>query len=237
MTPQTMQPNASHHWCVCHLVLARRATPCRLGLPRMTLVATLALALAGCAEFNEFRGLRTDIAHLRSDLSAHSETLATLASRVDQLERRESITNRGAGQSPQELTRAVDVLLKKALETESRLNTIEDTRPLVRAPEKSPKPARQPVSEAKAPAAPRGNAQNGSTLPDQTAATSQKKASRGAKDISIGMTPDEVRRALGDPISTEMSESYVFWHYSQVANQKYVIFEKDTGEVSGWWGI
>ena len=237
MTPQTVQPNAPHHWRVCHLVLAQNATPIRRGLPRMTAVATLALALAGCAELNEFRGLRTDIAHLRSDLNAHSETLATIASRVDQLERRDSITSRGAGQSPQELTRAVDVLLKKALETESRLNTIEDTRSVVRAPEKSPKPPRQPVSEAKLPMAQRGNDQNGSTLPNQATVISQKKVSRGAKEISLGMTPDEVRHALGDPISTDISESYIFWHYSQVANQKYVIFEKDTGEVSGWWGI
>jgi hypothetical protein len=51
------------------------------------------------------------------------------------------------------------------------------------------------------------------------------------------MTPEEVRGALGDPISTETSDSYIFWHYSRVTNQKYVIFEKGTRQVSGWWGL
>jgi hypothetical protein len=58
----------------------------------------------------------------------------------------------------------------------------------------------------------------------------------GGKQLSLGMTQDDVRRMLGDPISIEPVGTYVFWHYSPMSNQQYVIFEKMSGQVSGWRG-
>jgi hypothetical protein len=51
------------------------------------------------------------------------------------------------------------------------------------------------------------------------------------------MTHDEVRRTLGEPISIDNVGAYVFWQYSEMRNQKYVIFEKASGQVSGWRGL
>ena len=78
------------------------------------------------------------------------------------------------------------------------------------------------------------------TQRDQLPAATQGASSQGGnshpgrKQLSLGMTQDDVRRMLGDPISIEPVGSYVFWHYSPMSNQQYVIFEKMSGQVSGW---
>jgi hypothetical protein len=51
------------------------------------------------------------------------------------------------------------------------------------------------------------------------------------------MSQEDVRRTLGDPVSIENAGSYIFWQYSQMSNQKYVVFEKASGQVSGWRGL
>jgi hypothetical protein len=60
---------------------------------------------------------------------------------------------------------------------------------------------------------------------------------KARKDPSLGMTQDEVRRTLGEPISIDNAGAYVFWQYSETRNQKYVIFQKASGQVSGWRGL
>jgi hypothetical protein len=205
----------------------------RSGLPNVITLVALALVLSSCAELSEFRDVRSDITHLRSDLNTHAEALAKLSSRLDQLERHGNVS----GPSPHDTTQALEVLLKKALETESRLSAIESASQSAKAADKLSKQARPPVAEAKAPAAPKKADQNGPSSTVQAALPAPKNAAVATKSIRLGMTSEEVRRALGDPISTETSQSYIFWHYSQVTHQKYVIFEKDTGQVSGWWGL
>ena len=60
---------------------------------------------------------------------------------------------------------------------------------------------------------------------------------QGRKRLGLGMTQDEVRRTLGEPSSIENAGAYVFWQYSEMSNQKYVIFGKLSGQVTGWRGL
>jgi hypothetical protein len=166
--------------------------------------------LVSCAEFTP---LPADISRLQADLHTNSETLTQISARVDQLERRQSIPDHPSGQTSQELTQAIEVLLKKALLTESRLTALESAQLSTRAPEKPAQRARQ--------------------QPPDPGDTSR----REATPLSLGMTREEVRSALGDPVSTELAGSYIIWQYSQENHQKYVIFEDGTGQVWGWWGL
>lgn len=61
-----------------------------------------------------------DIARLRADLHANTQTLSQLSVRVDELERRQADMESAVRQTQRELSQAIDVLLKKALITENR---------------------------------------------------------------------------------------------------------------------
>lgn len=200
----------TNHGRVCRTGVARGVTAMRSGLLHGMALVILALGLVSCAEFTD---LRADITSLQSDLNSNSETLAKISARVAELERRQSISDRVSGQAPRELTEAIEVLLKKALVTQSRLTALESAELPSKGAEKPVKQTRQPVPSS-----------------DDT-------ASPEATPLSLGMTREEVRRVLGDPISTETAGSYIVWQYSKVNHQKYVIFEKVTGQVSGWWGL
>jgi hypothetical protein len=178
-------------------------------------LAIAPLALGSCAELVD---LRTDIARLRSDLHTNTETLAQLSARVDDLERRQVATDDTMRQKQQELTQAVAVLLKKALVTENRLSIVESRGNQPKGPERLHRQARQQASETLS-AAPHGE----NSVPER-------------KHLSLGMTQEDVRRTLGDPLSIENTGSYIFWQYSQMTNQKYVVFDQVTRQVWGWRG-
>jgi hypothetical protein len=234
MVTQTALTMYRNHWRACRTAMVRGVTSMHSGLLYGMVSVSLAVGFVSCAEFTDSRA---DITRLQSDLNANSETLAKISSRVDELERRQSSPDSISGLTQPELIRAIEVLLKKALEAESRLTSIESAGPPAKGPEKPTKQARQAASDTKGISGPRDSDENGSRRTIQSSPLTETRSSPGAKQISLGMTSEDVRRALGDPISTEASESYIFWYYSRVNNQKYVIFEKSTGQVSGWWGL
>jgi len=185
-------------------------------LPRAVALAIASLMLTSCAELEEFR---MDTALLRSDLHAQTQTLSQLSARVDELERRQADAERAARQTQQELSQAIEVLLRKALMAENRPPSRESGK-------SQSSDAEQPESQTRQlPAA------------TQDVSSREENSPQGRKHLSLGMTQDEVRRTLGDPVSIEHVGSYVFWQYSQLSNQKYVIFEKASGQVSGWRGL
>jgi hypothetical protein len=210
MTNHTVQTMSPKHGGVCRAAARRTAATASAGLPRVTALVIAALGLVSCAEFTPSP---PDVSRLQADLRANSELLAQLSARVDQLERRQSVPDHPSGQTSQEFTQAIEVLLKKALVTESRLTALESGELRSRAPAKLNKPApQQPLNTGDAP------------HPE-------------AAPLSLGMTREEVRRVLGEPVSTEMAGSYTIWQYSQENHQKYVIFENSSGQVWGWWGL
>jgi DNA-binding protein H-NS len=215
MTMRTMQ-TLVNHWRLRPMRWGQSMRGARHGLPRAVALAIAPLMLGSCAELVE---LRTDIARLRSDLHANTETLSQLTARLDELERRQATTDSAARQTHQELSQAIEVLLKKALIAENRLARIGSERHQSKGLEKLDSQARQPPSEP------------------QDTSPQGKNPRPGGKHLSLGMTQEDVRRTLGDPISIEDAGSYIFWQYSWLSNQKYVVFDKDSGQVSGWRGL
>jgi K+-sensing histidine kinase KdpD len=185
-------------------------------LPYAVVLVIAPLVLASCAELGEYR---TDIDRLRSDLHANAQLLSQLSARVDELERRQAAAESATRQTQQELSQAIEVLLKKALMTEKRQSSREPGKSQSRDVETQERQARQVQPETQR-AAPQGG-----------------NSPQGGKHLSLGMTQEDVRRALGDPIRIENAGSYLFWQYSQTSNEKYVIFEKVSGQVSGWRGL
>ncbi|HSF31252.1 MAG TPA: hypothetical protein VLK82_12390 [Candidatus Tectomicrobia bacterium] len=215
MAMRTMQTLANHWW-VRRTRLRRCMRTARRWLPRAVALSIAPLMLGSCAELVE---VRTDTARLRADLHAQTETLAQLSARLDELERRQAIIDRATRQTQQELSQAIEVLLKKVLIAEDRLTRIGSERHQSKSPEPLGSQARQPSSATQDPSL-------------------QGKIPRpGGKYLSLGMTQEDVRGRLGDPISIEDVGSYIFWQYSWLSNEKYVVFEKDSGQVSGWRGL
>jgi septal ring factor EnvC (AmiA/AmiB activator) len=185
---------------------------------RLSCAMALAIAplmLGSCAQMMDFR---TDIARLRSDLHTNTEVLSQLSARIDELERRQVATENTVRQTQQELTQAVAVLLKKALVAENRLSIVESRGSQPKGSEKSRRQARLQPSET------------------VSAAHHGENSLQERKHLSLGMTQEDVRRTLGDPVSIENSGPYIFWQYSPMNNRKYVVFDKGTHEVWGWRG-
>lgn len=172
--------------------------------------AVCLLMLAGCAGQETFH---SEVSRLRADQSSQNAALATLVTRVDGLDRRLAADAQASEQLQQELKQAVEVLLKKGLETEHRLTSLEAGRA---GAKRSEKPAPEVRRQA--------FAANGT-------------AERRSTKISLGMTQEEVRQILGNPISAERAGEYIFWQYAPLSNQRYVIFEQGNGRVSGWRGL
>jgi hypothetical protein len=215
MAMRTMQTILTHYNDMCHPSLGRAMKTARHSFLRAVALAIGPLMLGSCADLIEFR---TDIGRLRSDLHANTQVLSQLSARVDELERHQADAERAARQTQQDLSQAIEVLLRKALMTEDRQITRESGKSQSKDAENLESEARQP------PAAAQGTSSRGGN------------SYRGRKELSLGMTQDDVRRMLGDPISIEPVGAYVFWHYSPMSNQQYVIFEKMSGQVSGWRG-
>ncbi len=233
MVTPTVQTMYTNHWRVHRTALARGATAVSACFLHVMALVVLSLGAVSCAELTN---LQDDIAGLRADLHAHNETLAKISARVDELERRQSISEHVSGQMLPEVTQAIEVLLKKALVTENRLTNIEFGGLPAKAAEKPVKQTGQPGAPAQGPAVRGRGGQAGAALIIQPSPNTDGTSGK-ATALRLGMVPEDVRRALGDPISTETSASYIFWYYSRVHYQKYVIFEKDTRQVSGWWGL
>ncbi len=179
-------------------------SPLRHGLLRYATTAVISsFILCGCAEFDRFR----------SNRNTQDAALVALTERVDELKRRLAADERASKQTQQELKQAIETLLKKSLETESRLSNLESGRVETKKVDKTAKRAlNQPLETSKA-------------------------VKQDQKQLRLGMTQEEVRRLFGEPISIESSGDYIFWQYSQESNQKYVVFEKANGRVSGWLGL
>ena len=213
---RTMQTILTNSCCMPHHSLRRAMRTVRHSLPRAVALAITPLILVSCAEMGEFPN---DIAHLRSDLQVNTQTLSQLSARVDEIERRQAEMERTTRQTQQDLSQAVEVLLRKALMAEKRQTARETGKG-------QPKDTERPESQERrvTPAA-------------QGASWRSGDPSQGRKQLSLGMTREDVRRLLGEPISIEDVGSYVFWHYSPMSNQQYVVFEKVSGHVSGWRGL
>ena len=146
MPTRTVQTKYLNQWCVRRTPLAWTTTAMSSGLSHVMVLVILTLGLGSCAARMHSPA---DISGLRADLNAHAETLAQIAARVETLERRQSLPGSASGQTPQDLTQAIEVLLKKALLTESRLTALESSTPPPRAPEKSAKQTRHPTPDGK----------------------------------------------------------------------------------------
>jgi hypothetical protein len=142
-----------------------------------------------------------------------------LEARVDELGRRQVASDKTVGQMRQELSQAIEVLLKRALVTESRLAALGTERNQPKGPENPDRQVRQQSSAM------------------QSAALQGKDSLHGRKHISLGMTQEDVRHSLGEPISVENTGLYIFWQYSQINDRKYVVFDKATLQVAGWRGL
>ena len=212
----TMQTGLINDWHMRHLSVRQGMRTVWHSLPYAVALAMAPVILASCAELGDFR---MDIARLRADLHANTQTLSQLSARIDGLERRQADMERTARQTQQELSQAIDVLLRKALMTENRPTTRESGRSQSTDTARLERQARQLPGRA------------------QDSASQGENADQARKDLSLGMTQDEVRRTLGEPVSIDNAGAYVFWQYSETRNQKYVIFEKVSGQVSGWRGL
>lgn len=181
----------------------------RLSTPLLAL-ALYSVGVVGCADRGE---IRSEMARLRADLTAHNAAMASLTERVQAIERQVVPPASGAVYTAHEWQQAIEVLLKKALEVDVRLSQLEVMKTAAPPPEKPRPSTPKPAIEA-----PRYTGER-------------------RKEISLGMVQEEVRRIFGDPLRTEYAGDYIFWHYSSVNNQKYVVFERDGGRVSGWSGL
>jgi K+-sensing histidine kinase KdpD len=212
----TMQTSLTSHWYNRHISLGRVMRMPRHRLAYVMAVTITPLMLGSCAELMDSR---SDITSLRSDLQANAQLLSQLSARVDALESRQTNTESTARQMQQELSQAIEVLLKKALVREDRQITRESGKSQSKDTEMPERHASPLASETQ-----RGLSQGGNSTP-------------GGKYLSLGMTQEDVRRTLGDPISIENAGAYIFWQYSRMSNRKYVVFEKASGQVSGWRGL
>src|SRR5919108_4328106 len=170
---RTMQAILTNSWCMRHLSLARALRTARQSLPCAVALAIAPLILASCAELGEFSN---DIARLRSDLQANTQTLSQLSARVDELERRQAGMESATRQTQQDLSQAVEVLLRKALMAENRQTARETGK-------SQPKDTERPESQERrvTPAA-------------QGASWRSGDPSQGRKQLSLGMTQEDVRR-------------------------------------------
>jgi hypothetical protein len=184
-------------------------------LPRTIALAIVPLLLASCAGRGE---LQSDMTRLRADLHTTTETLSQLVARIDELERRQGAMDSVVQQTQQELTQAVEVLLKKALVTENRLKMMQSEKKQAAEIAKVERQARQPSEPLN------GVVQEKPSAPAMT-------------PLSLGMTQEDVRRTLGNPISVENTGTYIFWQYAPQGNQKYVVFDKSTLQLWGWRGL
>ena len=199
-----------------HMSLEHVMTSVWQKLPHAMALAIALVILGSCADLSEFR---TDIAHLRSDLHANTQVLSRLSARMDEIERRQGEAESAARQMQQDLSQAIEVLLRKALITEHRRITRDSGKSQSHEHEKPEAQARELSAGGQ------GTSSRGGTFRP------------GRKQLSLGMTQDDVRGMLGDPINIEPVGAYVFWHYSPVSNQQYVIFGKMSGQVTGWRGL
>ena len=122
MAIRMMQAILTSRCSLPHMALEHAMTSVWQKLPQAGALAIALFILGSCAELSEFR---TDIAHLRSDLHTNTQVLSQLSARIDEIERRQGEVEGAARQTQQDLSQAVEVLLRKALITEDRLVTRE----------------------------------------------------------------------------------------------------------------
>jgi outer membrane murein-binding lipoprotein Lpp len=205
-----MQTTVMDYWDNRRPSLGQALRTARHRLAYVMAIAIAPLLLGGCAELTEYR---TDITQLRSDLQANTQLLTQLSARVDTLERYQADTASTSRQMRQELSQAIEALRKKALVKANR-----------QIPRQSGKSQTKDTDMLERQDRPLGS-------------ETQRASSQGGKHLGLGMTQEDVRRTFGEPVSIEHAGAYIFWQYSQMTNQKYVIFEKASGLVSGWRGL
>jgi hypothetical protein len=151
-------------------------------LPHAVASVSALVMLGSCADLSEFR---TDLAHLRSDLHANTEVLSQLSARMDALERRQGEAESAARQTHQDLSQAIEVLHRKSL--------IPQGRQITRDSGKRPSPKTDK---------PEGQARELSAG-GQGASSRGGNVRPGRRQLSLGVTQDDVRRMLGEPIRSE----------------------------------
>ncbi|HXH14295.1 MAG TPA: hypothetical protein VNP04_31605 [Alphaproteobacteria bacterium] len=177
---------------------------------RTVAVVLCGLGVVSCAELHE---VQSDMIRLRADLQAHQAALAALAQRVETVERQVVAADKAGAHPSQEVQQAVEILLKKALEIDTRMAQLETAQVASRRSERPPQPSPQPPQEARS------------------------EAVNERRELNLGMTQEEVRRLFGAPLRTEYAGPYIFWQYAPLRDQKYVVFDREGGRVSGWRGL
>jgi hypothetical protein len=167
--------------------LSRQVAGLRSDLQRLT---------SEMSQFKESEGrVKAEIPRLWEELQATNELMVKLTARMNEVDARASAKSQAPPPAPpplpvapvseasRALQQAMDSLLKRAQETEQRLNTLEGRRD---------GPPQGKKSEA---------------LP-QAVATGE-----GRSELKPGMSQPEVRAKLGEPAYTEDTADFVYWFY------------------------
>jgi prefoldin subunit 5 len=167
--------------------LSRQVAGLRSDLQRLT---------SEMSQFKESEGrVKAEIPRLWEELQATNELMVKLTARMNEVDARASAKSQAPPPAPpplpvapvseasRALQQAMDTLLKRAQETEQRLNALEGRRD---------GPPQGKKSEA---------------LP-QAVATGE-----GRSELKPGMSQSEVRAKLGEPAYTEETADFVYWFY------------------------
>jgi hypothetical protein len=171
---------------------------------------------AKVSQLKESEGrIKIEIPQIWEELQATNELMVKLAARMNEVDARASAKS----QAPPAMAPPVQVVpvseasraIQQAMET--LLKRTQETEQRLNA------------LEARRDEAPK---EKKSEAPPQRVA-----AADGRNALKPGMSQPQVRAKLGEPAYTEETADFVYWFYNA---QKYVYFDRKTGEVRGWLG-
>jgi prefoldin subunit 5 len=187
-----------------------------LGRQAAGLRSDLQQLAAEVSQLKESEGrVKTEIPHLWKELQATNELMVKLTARMNEVDTRASAKS----QAPPPAAPPLQVVpvseasraIQQAVET--LLKRTQETEQRLNA------------LEAKRDGPPKGK--KSEALPQRVATDG------GRSELKPGMSQPEVRAKLGEPAYTEETPDFVYWFYDA---QKYVYFDRKTGEVRGWLG-
>jgi hypothetical protein len=171
---------------------------------------------AKVSQLKESEGrVKTEIPHLWEELQATNELMVKLTARMNEVDARASAKSQAPPPAVQPLQVVPVSEASRAIQQamEILLKRTQETEQRLNALEaKRYEPPKEKKSEA---------------LPQRVA------AGDGQSELKPGMSQPEVRARLGEPAYTEETPDFVYWFYNA---QKYVYFDRKTGQVRGWLG-